>query len=273
MKRFAFTLDLESDYAGLIDSHGILGDQAMISALLEVLRDHDIKLTVFVVGQVLEDYPDVIKLFQRYDCEFEVHSYSHNLLKPDSEDEIVKARNAYINYFGFPPMGYRAPQGRISLKGCYLLEKYGFVYDSSVFPSYYPNPFKYLLSQRGISYKKGTNIMEIPFSSITPLRITLSMSFIKLLGIKLFKQLFKLGSLPDIICFDSHLHDFIVNNASFDKLSKVWRLLLGRNRNKGIEYFEEFISIIKASNYKMSYMSEIYEIHKREELMSASLLS
>ena len=152
MKLFAFTLDLEAEYAGLINEYHILKDLAIIEKFLSELASLDVKITVFAVGEIFDRFPQVIRLFEKYECEFEPHSYSHNFDYADSEIEIIKAKDAYVKYFKMPPRGYRAPRGKISDSGIKFLEEHGFLYDSSIFPSFFPNPFKYFLVNREAHY-------------------------------------------------------------------------------------------------------------------------
>jgi len=258
MKLFAFTLDLEADYGGVVNQYGIFKDLGKIEEVLSELNVLGVKITVFVVGEILELFPDVIKVFEKYHCEFEPHSYSHNFNNPDSEYEIERSKIVYFNYFKRYPRGYRAPRGKISDSGIKFLEKHGFLYDSSIFPSYFPNPFRYLFRNRRIHYYGNSKIVEIPFASVTPFRLTLSISYIKLLGVNLFKKL----SLPDVVCFDSHLHDFIINENSFNKLPLFQRLIYSRNKHKGVDYCIRFLEHVKQKGYKFCYMSEIYELFK-----------
>lgn len=263
MKLFAFTLDLEAEHAGIVDQYEIFKDPSHIEYFLSAMRAIGVRITVFTVGEIFELYPDVIKIFKKYDCEFEAHSYSHSVVNSDSEDEIEKSKSAYFQYFGKYPMGYRAPQGRISSSGIKALEKRGFLYDSSVFPSYYPNPFKYLFSERQIHYYEDSNIVEIPITSITPFRLTLSISYIKLFGIDFMIRLCRMFKLPDIICFNSHLHDFIVKESSYNQLPPFWKFVFGRNKYRGLDYCVQFLEYIKEQGYRFCYMSEIYELYKR----------
>ena len=262
MKLFAFTLDLEADHAGIVDQYEIFKDHARIEEFLSVMQSTGVKITAFTVGDVLERFPEVIKIFEKYDCEFEPHSFSHDINFPDSEEEIERSREAYIRYFGKNPIGYRAPQGRISRSGINALEKYGFLYDSSIFPSYYPNPFKYLFCNRQVHFHNNTNIMEIPITSITPFRLTLNIAYIKLLGIDLSMKLCRTFTLPDVINFNSHLHDFIVKEASYGKLPPFWKFIFGRNKFSGLEYCVRFLEFIKEQGYRFCYMSEIYDTYK-----------
>ncbi len=263
MKRFAFTIDLEADYAGFVDKNNILNDLGAIENLLSTLTSFGTKITAFTVGSLFETHPEVIELFAKYKCEFEAHSYSHDFKNPDSETEVINSREAYYNYFKKYPTGYRSPRGIITPEGIKNLEKHGFQYDSSIFPSYFPNPFRYLFSQKTVHYHSGSNIMEIPFSSISPMRLTLSISYIKLFGVDFFIHLSRHCSLPDVLCFDSHLHDFITSEPSFNKLSSFWKLIYGRNKYKGTEYCMRFLEHILSMGYTFCYMSEIYESHKK----------
>lgn len=259
LKLFAFTMDLEYEYHGVIDEYKIFEGLHKIEEVLSILSSHDVKITVFVVGEIFERHPEVIRLFEKYDCEFEAHSYTHDFDEPDSEAEIVNARKAYFNYFKSDPKGYRAPRGKITDSGVAHLKRQGFLYDSSIFPSYFPNPFRYLLKNKKIHYYKDTGIMEIPISTVSPVRLTLSISYIKLLGINFFLR----QSMPDVICFDTHLHDLIVDESSFKKLPFIWKLIYSRNKHSGTEFCVKFLEHIRQSGYQFCYMSELYNLHKK----------
>lgn len=266
MNFFAFTIDLEPDYAGCVDQYEIFKEKKRIEEILLILNSFDVKITVFVVGKVFELFPKIVELFEKYGCEFESHSYFHNSFNPNSDSEIEMAKKAYFNYFKKFPMGYRAPQGRISKIDIKSLEKHGFLYDSSIFPSYYPNPFRYLFCKKRIHYVRGSNIMEIPFTSITSFRLTLSLSYMKLLGIDVYFELLRFFSLPNVICFGTHLHDFIVNENSYSKLSYFWKFVYGRNKYSGTDYCIKFLKYIKRIGYHFCFMSEIYNKYKDKNI-------
>lgn len=264
MKLFAFTLDLEPEYGGSVGQHEIFRDHAKIEDLLLTLQSLDVKTTVFTVGKLFEQSPEVIELFERYHCEFEAHSFSHDPTRPDSEFEIQKTKDAFWRYFNRNPIGYRAPEGRITAAGIELLEKHGFLYDSSIFPSYFPNPLRYLFSNRNIHYHKDSNIMEIPFTSITPFRLTLNIAYIKLLGLGLYKRFCQVFRLPEAICFNAHLHDFIVIESSYRKLSPFWKFVYGRNKFRGVEHCVDFLQFMRRKGYRFCFMSELYEAYRKK---------
>lgn len=225
---------------------------------LSTLSSYGVKVTVFTVGEIFELFPDVIKVFEKYNCEFEAHSYSHNFNIPDSESEIIKSKMSYYKYFKKYPTGYRAPRGKITDSGINFLSRHGFLYDSSLVPSYFPNPFKYLFKNREIHYYHDSSILEIPFTSLSPLRFTLSISYIKLLGLYYYLKL----SLPDIVCFGSHMHDFIINDNSFNKLPMIWKFIYSRNKYQGSDLCLKYMEHVRRQGYKFCFMSDIYNLHK-----------
>ena len=264
-KLCAFTLDLESEYAGILNQYAIFDKHSEIEKILSLLDSFGVKITVFVVGEIFKLHPEVIRILEKYNCEFEIHSHSHGRSNVDMAYEIESAKNAYHDYFKKHPKGYRAPCGEITPEIIKLLEKNGFLYDSSIFPSYYPNPLRYFFCNRNVYHIKDSSILEIPFTSITPLRLTLSLSYLKLLGFNVYLNLFRIFGLPNFICFNIHLHDFIVSESSYQKLSPFWKFVYGRNKFKGTDYCIKFIKHIKQKGYRFCFMLEVCEIFKSND--------
>ncbi len=257
-RTFAMTLDLEKDFSGALENEDkILRSHAHITQLLELLRAEEVKLSVFVVGELLEAYSDVIELFQRYGCEFHCHSFSHQSPHSNSEEDVRRCRDSFIDFFQSSPLGYRAPDGRINSEGIQNLEKYGFKFDSSFFPSYYPNPAKYLFKTRKPHRLKGTGLLELPNTSFSPLRIMLSISYVKMLGMAGFRRLLRVSSLPEVVVFGSHLHDFFADKEMLQQLPKVWKWIYSRNAEKGLEYLTETLRYFREHGYRFEYMSEM----------------
>ena len=259
---FAFTLDLESDYASLLPEvrNRILRDPERVREVLSALGEKGIRGTAFVVGQVIESYPRIIDAFLEHKWEFELHSYSHDTSKPDTADELSRGRAAFVSRFSREPIGYRAPQGRISREGIARLVDAGFSYDASIFPSYFPNPFRYLAMPRDPHFWQvdpTRRLLEIPFTSITPLRFTLSTSYMKLLGPGFYRAAARGFGLPEVICFDSHLHDFIVNEDSYRELPAFWRFIYGRNKHAGVAITTGLLDMVRREGYEFQYLSEV----------------
>ena len=261
-RSFAFTLDLESDYASLLPEarNRILDDPARVREVLGALAEKGIRGTAFVVGQVIESHPKIIDAFADHKWEFELHSYSHDTSKPDTAHELSRGRAAFVRRFGREPAGYRAPQGRITSEGIGRLVEAGFRYDSSVFPSYFPNPLRYLAMPRAPhlwDVGGGKRMLEIPMTTVTPLRLTLSTSYIKLLGPSFYETCIRVFGLPDVVCFDSHLHDFIEVQDSYRELPPFWKFVYGRNYGAGLSITLDLLDRVRARGYEFLHLSEI----------------
>lgn len=113
----------------------------MTAPILDLLDLHNTKATFFVLGKVAEKYPDLIKEIYDKGHEIASHSYSHRTLydlgKDGFEREIDKSINLLENITGEKVKGFRAPTFSINndtIWGLDVLEKFNFIYDSSVFP-------------------------------------------------------------------------------------------------------------------------------------------
>lgn len=259
-KQFAMTLDLEADFSGALqDEYALLGQPERVENMLCCLQERDVKLSVFVVGKLLDKFPQIIRLFEQYGAEFHGHSFSHDPNATDSEEEIQLCRDIFVRYFGKPPLGYRAPDGRITPQGIKNLEKAGYKFDASIFPSYYPNPFKYLFRKSRVHVYPDSGMIEIPNTPVSPLRIMLSLSYVKLLGAGAFFRLLRWSRLPKTVVFGSHLHDFFVETSALARMPRFWRWIYGRNRDQGLTYLEKTLDFFLYQDYTFVYMSQIYQ--------------
>lgn len=173
-----FTLDLEPDLF-TEDTHQILLDDNHFKRIESFFSRNQLKLTVFVVAKMLAAGLPIREKFANIATEFELHSYSHDVDYPDSEEEILQAKRAYLDYFGQAPRGYRAPNGDISLSGLEVLSREGFWYDASIFPSWRPElgyNYRNLPLQPWV-YAEFPQLVELPFAAIPITRAVLSFSF------------------------------------------------------------------------------------------------
>jgi len=256
------TLDLEPDLFSQ-DCHEILLDPDHFGRIERFCVRNELRLTAFVVARLLESDLSVRERFSNIDAEFEVHSYSHNTKEPDTEEEIRRAKQAYMDYFGRPPRGYRAPNGDISHAGLEILHREGFLYDASVFPSWRPElGFNYRRLPTGPwTYAAFAPLVEIPFAVVPSIRIVVSFSFLKLLGLSFYRLLFSMFGLPEILVFDSHLHDFIPPESIRKLPRSDWRRhALLRNGKHAVELLQEFVDFLRSNGYRFLSMSDLYEL-------------
>lgn len=238
----AITLDLEPDHAGRAEPSYDGWETERVAELCALLKRYQAQLTIFVVAESLPARPDTIALFREAGAEFHLHSYSHDLAEPDSLDQIRRGKDAFASVFGAPPVGYRAPEGRISEAGWRRLEDEGFRFDSSIFPSFWPRP-RYLRYTPAPFVPAGTRLLELPISTVTRARLIVSLSWFKLLGFGVYRPALQHGLLPEPLVFDMHLHD-LWRLPAFDRLPQPWRAIYGRNQARGFPILEEFLTLL-----------------------------
>jgi peptidoglycan/xylan/chitin deacetylase (PgdA/CDA1 family) len=230
--------------------------------ILDIFRKHRAKATFFVTGEVLEHRPDLVK---KWADEFEIgcHDYYHiSLDRVDvlgMEKQVKDFIDLYKDTFNRIPKGFRAPRNIIDNEHFDILERCGFLYDSSVLPRY-PLGIKHYAGYRGrapikpywpnkSNYRKRGNIkiLEIPESPIF-FDIPLVGTWLRKLGVKLFKLLFCFKK-PDFISLSMHSWDGI----RFEGRS---------SRNSGPVYLrqlDEIMAFLKKIGYEFKSGEEIYE--------------
>jgi polysaccharide deacetylase family protein (PEP-CTERM system associated) len=141
--------------------------------ILELLSEFNVKGTFFVLGQVAEHYPGLVKDISDAGHEIGVHGYDHyRFYRMDydfAKDQLDRARKLLQDMTGQSVKGHRAPAFSINQQTLWaldLLAELGFEYDSSI------KPFAGL--QNGwssfeksiikIRLKDGREIFEVPVS-------------------------------------------------------------------------------------------------------------
>jgi peptidoglycan/xylan/chitin deacetylase (PgdA/CDA1 family) len=107
-----------------------------VSRLMQVFSALELRLTFFVPGWVIENYPGVIEQLQRHGHEIGLHGYMHErsnqLTRQEEAAVLEKALRAYEKHIGGVPKGWRAPGFAFSDSSLDLLVAAGFSYDSSL---------------------------------------------------------------------------------------------------------------------------------------------
>ncbi len=108
--------------------------------ILDLLKKFNHRATFFVLGQVAEKYPELIKKISDDGHEIASHGYSHKSLfdldKTTFQKEIELTNNILKNVIGTEPKGFRAPNFSLNKKNLWakeILENY-FQYNSSSHP-------------------------------------------------------------------------------------------------------------------------------------------
>lgn len=153
-----------------------------VERLLEALSAVDSRATFFVLGDVAEEHPSLVKRIANAGHEIGSHALSHTLLYEQRPDAVArdlgKARALLQDLSGQPVLGFRAPSWSITSRNLWAIDavaEAGFRYDSSIFPAE-----NYLYGIRGapvdpyrIHTRAGNSLVEIPPAtmSLGPTRV------------------------------------------------------------------------------------------------------
>jgi peptidoglycan/xylan/chitin deacetylase (PgdA/CDA1 family) len=258
-KLACISLDFEQDYGWRVQEFNILKDNRQeIEALGDLFRRLDMPVSVFITTHLLLDYPETLDLIRHLGRDFHTHSHTHNMDAFDSHAEIAAMTATFQDIFGSPPLGYRAPLGVLRAGEIDLLAEYGLRFSSSVFPSLRPRQFNHL-AMPAAPFVYDNGIVELPLATVPRLRLIVALSYLKLLGWGVSRNIYRVFGLPDVLVFDSHLHDFIHNPTSFGKLPRKFRMAWGRNRGQGGAIFTAFVEMLRHQGYRFITMTELYE--------------
>ena len=142
----ALTIDLEYWYSPELVRGFVVGNKddliiEMTKPVLDVLDEFDVSATFFILGEVAKKHPELVEEVYGRGHEIGSHAYSHKTLyelgKEGFEDEIKLSVELLKGITKEKPIGFRAPSFSIdnATKWAFeILEKYGFKYDSSIFP-------------------------------------------------------------------------------------------------------------------------------------------
>jgi peptidoglycan/xylan/chitin deacetylase (PgdA/CDA1 family) len=81
--------------------------------ILKILADYDVKATFFVVGSVLQNYPEIGKAIRDGGHAIGGHSWSHPTRPRDPVAQIKRTNAAIKSILGFTPTFYRPPYGNV----------------------------------------------------------------------------------------------------------------------------------------------------------------
>lgn len=167
---FLFSVDLEDIRFHMEDGRGRperVPDN--VHGYLDWLKRHGFRCTFFVVGDVAEAYPSLIREIFEKGHEIACHGYRHIPLDqqtPDQFRNLLEAnRNALTRAGARNIQGFRAPIFSLTEKTTWayeVLRDLGFTYSSSVLPA--KNPF-YGWPEFGPRPKMINGIFEIPMTT------------------------------------------------------------------------------------------------------------
>jgi polysaccharide deacetylase family protein (PEP-CTERM system associated) len=110
--------------------------------VLELLAEHHLRATFFILGWVAERHPSLVRAIQAAGHELGCHSYAHRMVYEQTPAEFradtQRALSAIEDAAGTVVLAYRAPSFSITARSLWALEillELGFTMDSSIFPT------------------------------------------------------------------------------------------------------------------------------------------
>lgn len=163
-------------------SRGLSAGNEGVPRMLQVLEDEGVTASWYIPGHSIETFEEEVQAVADAGHEIGVHGYSHENptdLSREQEDEIIGVSKDLIeDLTGEEPVGHRASWWEFSENTADLVEKHGFLYDSSLMdrefePGWMRNgddwePIDYEEDPETwmtpYEYGEETDIVEIPIS-------------------------------------------------------------------------------------------------------------
>ena len=218
----SLSLDLDNKWSYL-KTHGDPGWEqfpsyldVLVPRVLEFLKQRDLKITFFVVGQdaALEKNQTALRSIAEHGHEIGNHSFNHepwlHLYSEDElEREIEAAEIAIERATGFQPTGFRGPGFSFSTATLQVLQRRGYQYDASTFPTFLgPVARAYYFMKSGLDRAErakrkqlfgkfsegfrplrpyrwrthGLQLLEIPVTTMPVFKLPIHLSYILFLG-------------------------------------------------------------------------------------------
>jgi len=150
------------------------GEFGLVGAerVLALLNRYAIQATWFVPGQTVDTFPEVCRRIHDGGHEIAHHGYLHEppaTLTREEEDAVLARGSESIRRItGSAPRGYRSPSWDLSPHSVDLLQRHGFVYDSSMM-AHDDQPYR---ARQGdefgrdgtVRWGRQTRLIEIPVS-------------------------------------------------------------------------------------------------------------
>lgn len=252
------TVDYECDY-GTALAENTFDALEHTDRLVDILESLDVPLTCFIQTEVLDAKPDEVEKLRGagVDVAFHPHSHTH---KPrdetDVEREVAQATEAYEDFFGTSPTGYRFPNGNIWAEDYGSLADHGYEFDASVFPSWRPGHFDNRDASLTPAYLPEYELFEIPFTVYSEtVKIPTALSYCQLIG-QPFTELL-LRRPPSTVIFNIHMHD-LVNPVAYKRLSPFYRAVYSRNSD-GLSLLRRVLERFEQADYQFGQLDDLYD--------------
>jgi peptidoglycan/xylan/chitin deacetylase (PgdA/CDA1 family) len=263
-KLACLTIDMEPDYGDPEGHIRLLEDPEHFERYTAIVNCYNAKVTMFTVTSLFERFgAQFERLAGHIPLEYAAHSYSHDPHNAASREEVERSAQVMKRINGKGPLGYRAPYGQITQEGLGHLLDLGYQYDASVYTSVRPGKFGYAnlhMPNSPFRIRRGDeSLVEFPFTSLSGVRIVFGLSYVKLLGWRLYSLLWRVSGLPDVTLALSHPHDFYFHELAKFHPASTEKLALSLNSTRAFDYYDRLVAELKRQGYELVFVSEVLE--------------
>ncbi|MBF0301026.1 MAG: polysaccharide deacetylase family protein [Oligoflexia bacterium] len=270
MKKIFLSIDVESDWGGRLKAtqDNCQGIKIIIPKLLHFFNDEKIKCNFFISTNILTEFKGLIQEMAHDGHEIASHGKNH-LLNFDTadfltvKDEIYQSKIELEEIITSKIYGFRAPQFR-NFPGLYdLLEKMGYLYDSSIVSKKIYLPYQ--LNQSSNPYSIG-QLYEFPVSRMMFFNFPMGFLWINILGVKTFISIFKqhyLSKKVDYLTIYLHPFDLLCTKDNSKTNLLVPKVFYNYNNKNLFNNFKELISFFKTYNFNFENFSS-HVINKKK---------
>lgn len=276
-KNIYLTLDFEED-VGSASQEKTFYSHRHSEEFVQYINESNLKVTLFITGEIIKKRSEFLEPYMAYpdNFEFEFHSYDHTCVYDSPENKIAlikKGLEAYQDFFGRNPLLYRAPDGVISKEEIIYLIEQGIHFGSNIFPTLFPGRFNNANAPQYPFRLHEDNYVEIPFSVTKHLQVPVSLSYIQLIGMSLFK-LINSSHGHNHILFDFHLHDLYTREWYGKKKMRIQHTIgyFRAAHQNGFDTFKKVINYFMQSGYSFELLdSLIKEIQQKPDIPTLSI--
>ena len=251
--KLVFTVDMEDWYQGVgLPLESWAGFEKRIKIghykLLNLLSKKNVKATYFVLGKIIEEFPELIRELKDEGHEIGCHTYSHPFLyklNPAQFKEEIKKCKELITPIQDGYDGFRAPYFSVDKRNMWvmdILKQEGFVYDSSLFPGYTGRTSLNGLDTEMHTFENG--LVELPINTfkLASLDFGVGGGYFRMLPYKYFRK--RLAALAEKkpVLFYIHPWELDAKQPQIRGLSKRIRLTHYINLEKTEKKLENLLA-------------------------------
>jgi peptidoglycan/xylan/chitin deacetylase (PgdA/CDA1 family) len=226
--------------------------------LLDLFDRYSVSATFFIVAEIAEEQPELIREIGDRGHEIASHTVSHcsviDVDPTDCQNELNDSKQLLESVANQPVEGFRAPTCRINDSVYQQLLEAGYTYSSSVMPSvpipgFYSNEYSFS-SPTQVS-NGGENLTEVPLAVHPTFRLPLSGAWMRLLG-----RSYTLHGIRSTVQADNH----VVTYSHPWEFDSLWETPLPlRSRIRTGEWMAETYESILSLDAEFCTLSELVD--------------